>query len=116
MKSLHLPADIGDELAYGNIPGDDGPGDVRKQGVEYVPMEWTATIDNISDPKARAIYYAADTKKYMQYSDNEWAEVSKSKLNQVLDDKAYIDMPNQTYYTFLNPRSLFFGITLNYNF
>ncbi|MBC8180778.1 TonB-dependent receptor [candidate division KSB1 bacterium] len=116
MKSLHLPADIGDELTYGNIPGSDGPGDVRNQGVEYVPMEWTATIEKIGDPKARAIYYAADTKKYMQYSENEWTEVSKSRVNQVLDDKAYIDMPNQTYFTFLNPRSVFFGLTLSYNF
>ena len=116
MKSLHLSASTADELGYGNIPGDDGPGDVRKQGVEYVPMEWTASLDKISDPRANAIYYNASTEKYMQYLNNEWAEVSKSRIDKIKDDKAYIDMPNQTYFTFLNPRSTFFGLTINYNF
>ena len=117
MKSLHLPTSITDELGYGCIPGKDKPGDVRKQGVEYVPMEWTGSIDNITNPVSRAIYYDASTKKYMQYDEiNGWYEVTKSRIEQVLKNKAYIDMPNQTYFTFLNPRSFFFGFTLSYNF
>jgi len=115
MKSLHLPASIADELGYGNIPGHDKPGDYRRHGVEYVPMEWVASIDKVSNPSSRAIYYDASTKQYLQWSDG-WQEVSKSRIKKVLDDKAYIDMPNQTYFTFLNPRSTFFGISISYNF
>jgi len=116
MKSLHLPGSISDELGYGNIPGNDQPGDYRKQGVEFVPMEWTASLDRVSNPRERAIYYDSSTKKYMEYRSDQWSEVSKSRIDQIIADKAYIDMPNQTYFTFLNPRSLFFGVMLTYNF
>lgn len=116
MYSLHLAANITDELDYGNIPGDDRPGDVRKEGVEFVPIEWNADLDKVADPNSRAIYYDASNKKYMQYVSDTWVEVNSSRIDQVLDDKAYIDMPNQTFFTFLNPRSIFWGFTLNYNF
>lgn len=116
MQSLHLPASIADELGYGNIPGSDRPGDYRKAGVEYQPMEWVANYQTLADPNPRAIYYDAATKQYMEYANDAWQEVDKGKLNKILDDKAYIDMPNQTSFTFLNPRSTFFGISVNYNF
>ncbi len=116
MKSLHLPADIADELGYGNIPGDDQPGDYRDEGVEYVPMEWTSNISNISTPNERAVYYDASTQKYMQYANGSWSEVPSDRINNILETKAYIDMPNQTYFTFLNPRNVFFGLTLTYRF
>jgi len=116
MKSLHLPASIGDQLGYGNIPGNDRPGDYRKEGVEYVPMEWVADVSRVTSPNPRVIYYDASTQKYMQYQDNEWVEVDKDRLNRILDTKAYIDMPNQTFFTFLNPRSIFFGLTFTYRF
>ena len=41
-------------------------------------------------------------------------EVDPGKLEQVLDDKAYIDMPNQEAFTFLNPRNIFYGIRLSF--
>ena len=116
MYSLHLPASISNELGYGNIPGDDRPGEYRKEGVEYQPMEWVAEVSRITEPNARAIYYDASTKKYMHYSEGEWVEVDKGKIQEILDSKAYIDMPNQTFFTFLNPRSIFFGLTINYRF
>jgi hypothetical protein len=31
----------------------------------------------------------------------------------VIDDKAYIDMPNMDTFTFLNPRRIFFGLRLS---
>ncbi len=40
--------------------------------------------------------------------------VPEPKIKKLLDDKAYIDMPNQTHFTFLNPRSVFFGITIDF--
>ena len=82
MKSLHLPAEIGDKLTYGNIPGNDRPGDYRT--VPYEPYD-------PNDP-------------------------DKAHQKKVLDSKAYIDMPNQEYFTFLNPRDIFFGIRLNWDF
>ena len=41
MKSLHLPAEIGDPLGYGNIPGDDRPGDYRTG--PYIPWDPNAS-------------------------------------------------------------------------
>ena len=114
MKSLHLPTSTADELQYGNIPGDDGPGDYRKTGVDYVPMEWIANADNIDSWNASAIYYNASTKKYLKYVNDEWVEQSDSQMKQILDDKAYIDMPNHTYFNFLDLRRIFFGITLTF--
>ena len=114
MKSLHLPAEVTDELGYGNIPGDDQPGDYRDEGVEYVPMEWTSHVSNVTHPNERAVYYDASTQKYMQYSNGSWSEVPSDRLNKILETKAYIDMPNQTYFTFLNPRNIFFGLTFTF--
>ena len=114
MKSLHLPAKIADPLRYGNIPGNDQPGDYRKPGVEYQPMEWTVDISRVTDPNSRAIYYDASTEKYMQWVDGEWVEVDSDRIQEILNTKAYIDMPNQTYFTFLNPRSIFFGISIRF--
>ncbi|NOY78192.1 MAG: TonB-dependent receptor plug domain-containing protein [Calditrichaeota bacterium] len=115
MQSLHLPQDIGDKLGYGNIPGNDKPGDFRDDGVDYQPMEWTPSISQVTDPSARAIYYDASTKKYMQYKNDTWVKVDDNRVKEVLDKKAYIDMPNQTFFTFLNPRSIFFGLTVSFH-
>lgn len=116
MKSLHLPPDIADPLGYGNIPGSDKPGDYRDDDVEYQPMEWIPTTETISNPNSRAIYYDASTKKYMQYTDGAWSEVSSSRIDKILETKAYIDMPNHEFFTFLNPRTVFFGLTMSYEF
>jgi len=115
MKSLHLPASIGDKLRYGNVPGKDQPGDVRKDGVDFVPIESVVRIESAT-PNERAIFYDQSQEVYFQYVDGVWVEADDSTLNQVLDDKAYIDMPNQTYFTFLNPRDIFFGVNFSYNF
>ncbi len=83
MKSLHLPAKIGDELGYGNIPGNDRPGDYRKPGVKYEP-----------------------------YDPNDPDEARKKRI---LDTKAYIDMPNQQFFTFLDPRDIYWGIRVSFD-
>ena len=115
MQSLHLPEGQVANLGYHNIPGDDQPGDYRDDGVEFVPMEWIqSTTDANLSPNERAIYYEASTKRYMQYRNGEWQKVPQSRLDDVMKNKAYIDMPNQTFFTFLNPRDIYFGITINY--
>jgi len=80
MKSLHLPAAIGNPLGYGNIPGNDRPGDYRTG--PYIP--W--------DPNA-----------------------SQAQKDQWIKNKSYIDMPNLTYSTFLNPRQIFWGVSLTFD-
>ncbi|MDZ7331797.1 MAG: TonB-dependent receptor [candidate division KSB1 bacterium] len=81
MKSLHLPAKIGDELGYGNIPGNDRPGDYRT--VPYEPYD-------PNDP-------------------------DKERQKRILKTKAYIDMPNQQFFTFLDPRDIFWGIRVSFD-
>ncbi len=48
------------------------------------------------------------------YSTDGWHSVSKSTFNQLLDDKAYIDMPNIQSMTFQNPRQIKFGIQVSF--
>lgn len=119
MKSLHLPASIAANLGYDSewIPGDDNPGDYRGPGVEWVPFEKIKSTADIANPNGRAVYYDASTKNYMKYDPNTstWSEMDKGTLQKILDDKGYINMPNQTAFTFLNPRSIFFGLTINYH-
>lgn len=116
MKSLHLPESITRNLGYNSIPGEDRPGDYREDDVEFVPMEYATDVTAITTPSTRAVYYEGPSERYMQFVDGQWQKVPEAELQQMLDDKAYIDMPNQSFLNFLNPRQIFFGITLNYNF
>ncbi len=114
MQSLHMPeSDVGN-LGYNNIPGTDQPGDYRNDDVNFVPMEYIKSTADSFTPNSRAIYYEASTKRYLQYKNDKWVPADQSYVDRVIKDKAYIDMPNQTFFTFLNPRNIFFGITINY--
>ncbi|MDZ7263054.1 MAG: TonB-dependent receptor [candidate division KSB1 bacterium] len=68
----------------GSEHGHDRIGDYRKPGVKYEAYD-------PSDP----------TK-------------TKEDLKRILDTKAYIDMPNLTYFTFLNPRDIKFGLKISF--
>ncbi len=68
----------------GSEHGHDRIGDYRKPGVVYEPYDPT-------DP----------TK-------------TKEDLKRILETKAYIDMPNLTYFTFLNPRDIKFGLKISF--
>ena len=72
-------------------------------------------VEDIAGPLSRPIYYESNTGRYMQHADGEWVEVEKGRMNKILKDKAYIDMPNQTSFNFLNPRQWFFGIELSFD-
>ncbi len=111
IESLHLP----EHIAYNNIPGDDKVGDYRDDGVEYQPISISGNIDGITNPVAGLIYWDRPTGRYMNYVDGAWAEVDKGKMDQILEDKAYIDMPNNTSFTFLNPRQFYFGLSFSFN-
>jgi outer membrane receptor protein involved in Fe transport len=114
MSSLHLPP----SNAYPNIPGDDKVGDYRKPGDPWVPMEQESVIDPTKPPAAdqtNAIYYESSTGKYWQYNNGTWGLVPQSRLNQVLNNKDYIDMPEESTFWFLDPRNYFFGLTVSFN-
>lgn len=111
-QSLHLP----ESSDYDNIVGNDKIGDYRRAGVEYQPIEQVGNINSISasEINERVIYYDALTEKYYNYKNGSWATVEKKRLDKILDDKAYIDMPNHSYFNFLNPRRIFYGINLTF--
>lgn len=105
--SLHLP----ESSDYPNIPGSDRPGDYRKPGVDFQPI---VQIDRIpsAGPDERALYYNRTSGNYYVYRNGGFQSADDDFVQQVLDDKAYIDMPNLTYQTFLNPRQIYLGIRI----
>ncbi len=111
MESLHLSK----SNAYNNIVGNDRAGDYRKHGVEFQPIEIVGSLptENISE---RAIYYNKTNETYNRFDSEmaDWGKVPDSEMNKILEDKAYIDMPNQTSFNFLNPRGVFFGLTVSF--
>ena len=118
-QSLHLP----DSKAYDNIPGDDRIGTYRDEDVAYQPMERRGVINYDVDSGVNGvIYYDNATGRYVEYitvnsetGEGQWSDIEKARLNKLLDEKAYIDMPNQTSFTFLNPRQLYFGVRLSFD-
>jgi outer membrane receptor protein involved in Fe transport len=116
MRSLHLPTDIWEEFdaPYSYVPGDDEPGDFRDFDVKWVPIEVVGNVDDLGDPLTRPLYYETDSKTYKQWSGSEWKTADQGTVDQVLDDKAYIDMPNQQFFTFVNARIFRIGLRLNF--
>ncbi|MBU0713284.1 TonB-dependent receptor [bacterium] len=105
MESLHLNWEEG--IQHGN----DRLGVYRQNGVEYIPMQETEDINSITSPDSRVLYYNRASGKYVQYQDGQWQERSKNWISkEILDKKAYIDMPNNTSFAFLYPREIKFGL------
>ncbi len=117
MKSLHLPAKVGKELetAYINIPGNDTPGDYRLKG-DFQPIVPVVDINNVRavDVKDGAIYWEKNSANYFEFVNGEWQKVDNRKMGDILKNKQYIDMPNQTFFTFLNPRQIYFGLRFSF--
>ena len=113
-KSLHLKADIvDDKFGYVNIPGNDKPGDYRKTGTPFTPIKAVTNLNAVSSPTLDLIYYDASQQRYFEFNGTEWSRVGDKRMDKLLKDKAYIDMPNFGYFTFLNPRDILYGIKLN---
>jgi len=114
MESLHFPKSD----AYSNIPGDDKIGNYREPGVEFQPLigvdVWNPQNPPSSD-RARAWYYEISSGIYRQYVDGQWIQVDQNRVDKMLEDKAYIDMPNASTFWFLNPRRIFFGLRFSFN-
>jgi len=111
-NSLHLPASI----AYDNIVGSDKVGEYRRDGVAYQPLVQAGVVTELKTPNPQVIYYERSSGRYMNFRNNTWSEVDGGRMKKVLADKAYIDMPNQTSFNFLNPRDLFLGLRASFDF
>jgi hypothetical protein len=120
-QSLHLPA----SSAYDNIAGNDRIGDYRPNGVAFQPIEQTNNYQSETNIRyttngQSAIYYNKPDKTYWRYdpanTSNHWSQVPSGEMQKILDDKAYIDMPNDDSVNFLDPRQIFFGVNLSFNF
>ena len=116
-KSLQLPDNTEgvEQFPYVNIPGDDRLGDYRKTGVAFVPIFAVKNRSDISRPNTKYLYYDASTSEYLRYTEQgTWVNENPARVEQILDDRAYIDMPNLEYLTFLDPRSFFWGLKLSF--
>lgn len=122
-RSLHLPPP--EELyeglpeenlnpGYRWVPGDDQPGDYREPDAAFDPIYAVDAVDGVSSPIDGALYYDLSQDSYMTFSDGSWGPADQSRVDQVLDDKAYIDMPNNYVMGFLNPRTVFLGLRLTF--
>ncbi|RKY53950.1 MAG: hypothetical protein DRP89_05530, partial [Candidatus Neomarinimicrobiota bacterium] len=103
------------KMGIQGIPGNDRPGDYRKTGTEFQPMEYTSNYLDLNAPDKLVIYYDGETEDYYQFTDSGWQEVPNAKIDKLLEDKAYIDMPNQSFFTFLEPRDIYFGMTVSFD-
>ena len=120
MWSLHLPDDIYTDLRdqsnlpYIWIPGNDQPGDFRHPSVAFQPIEAVANLSSVGTPNEIAWYWSQEDNSYNRWNGSSWENVPGGELDQALEDKAYIDMPNLRYNTFLNPRDITFGLRLSF--
>lgn len=115
-RSLHLPASKLEPLrgSYLTVAGSDRPGDYRKSGVDFQPIIAVNRLSDIGSPHTRPLYYNYATESYYQYRDGSFVRADSEFVNQVLDDKAYIDMPNMEAFHFFNPRNVVFGVRLTF--
>ena len=111
LRSLHLPES--DDYQT-NIPGDDKIGAYRPYDVAYQPMERIPARESITAPSEDVIYWEYDSRQYIIYRDGAWGPADLQIVDQAIKDKAYIDMPNQSFLTFLDPRDIFWGIRLSF--
>jgi hypothetical protein len=115
-KSLHLPeSKLPPNMGYINIPGKDQPGDYNKAGY-YQPIvaaaDWNASILQ-TKKNVNYLYYVKSENAYYQWNGSAYVPADQKLVKEVLDKKAYIDMPNKKFFTFLNPRDMYWGIRFN---
>ena len=134
MSSLHLPEDTFGEFdpTYAFIPGNDSPGAFRDYGTQFVPIEIvnaaselpenglpgdaeiTAGLPTGLESDRRVLWYVQETGQYHEYQNGNWAQANQDFVNEVLDNKLYIDMPNNDFIWFLNPRRVNLGLRFSF--
>ncbi|MEA3286523.1 MAG: TonB-dependent receptor, partial [Candidatus Marinimicrobia bacterium] len=111
--SLHLPWEEGEQK------GDDRLGDYRSWDTEYRPIYTTDSLSNVEQvPKSHEIFWESSTNSYHVWDDaiNDWAAepVDQSAIDDLIEEKAYIDMPNIRSMSFLSPRKITVGIRIKF--
>jgi hypothetical protein len=113
LRSLHLP----ESDDYDNIPGDDQVGTYRDYDVSYQPMIGIGSRSEFVEgglaPDEGTIYFESSSDEYIVFENGSWQNADPGRVEGVLDDKAYIDMPNMRFLTFLDPRNVYLGIRLS---
>ena len=110
LRSLHLPESDDYDT---NIPGSDKIGEYRDYNVAFQPMVRIPNRESVTNPVDGTIYWEFNTRSYLVFEEGGWVNANQSLVDQTIETKAYIDMPNQQYLTFLNPRNVYFGIRLS---
>ncbi|MEM1056446.1 MAG: TonB-dependent receptor [Bacteroidota bacterium] len=110
-RSLHFA----ESEDYVNVPGNDVVGSFRAPDVPFQPLcsvESSSRTDQCGygEFASDVIYYARDTESFLVFRDGQFVPADPSRVEEVLETRAYIDMPNQGFLTFLNPRDVFFGL------
>lgn len=120
-RSLHFPASEN----YANVPGSDAVGDFRDVDVAFEPIcsvgsrasfgecQYNLGSEGDRQPNPSVIYYERETGDYSVFENGAWVPVDGARLDRVLDSKAYIDMPNQSFLNFITPRDVFFGLRVS---
>ena len=134
MVSLHLPEDTFGEFEppYPFIPGNDSPGSFRDYGTEFVPIEIVNAVGDLPanglpgdaeitavlpmglEPGRRVLWYVQESGQYHEYQNGTWAQANQDFVSEVLDNKLYIDMPNNDTIRFLNPRRVRLGLRFSF--
>jgi outer membrane receptor protein involved in Fe transport len=111
MQSLHLPQETIPDSPDEGLYGDDQPGDYRAPGVGFVPIIQGDLPDSGEE---HPLYYVPSEGKYYEWNGTAFVDANSGRVSQVLDDKAYIDMPNKQWSTWLYPRDVYFGLRLTF--
>jgi hypothetical protein len=130
MTSLHMPnefwAEVDEvEMTYNNIVGEDRPGTYRERDIDFVPIEIVATAANLPDgtddapfpvliQTGNVLYYVHDSGDYYLWDGSSFGAAPGGFVDDVKNDKAYIDMPNEWHRTFLNPRTISVGVRVSF--
>jgi hypothetical protein len=121
MSSLHLPEDTFADIEgapYSFIPGNDRAGEFREAGVDFVPIEVVSSLPSEGISRTQGhygpLYYVENENDYYVWDGGSFAKADAGRVEQVLEDKAYIDMPNISYLTFFHPRQVTFGLRLSF--
>lgn len=129
-RSLHLPqeffhdrtGELSPDAPTDILWGGDRPGDFRDGDVEFVPIvvgSLPETGEVRTGNRFGPLYAVRDDAGNVSWfvwnpNTNAFDTADQSKVRQVLDDKAYIDMPAVEWRRFLNPRNVFFGLRLTF--
>jgi hypothetical protein len=125
MSSLHLPNSAFNnlksyELPYMFISGNDTPGDYPKDNIRYVPINIVRGDYLLPPPPVmesrdvNELYYIFNNSTYMQFIDGEWQIADLAFVKEVLVNKAYINMPDNSESAFLNPFGFKIGVRVSF--